>query len=127
MNDRQGSIDLLKKVLRDLQDVYEIASELSEDDFCRTDGPPTTAPEMEQVARIVDDAGYDGGLFRWLFKDNDAGWLTRSLRTLRRQIELLPRVIAKLEQSYCEQEATTPAAAATTPSTAASMTTEPST
>ena len=99
MND----LEFLRQFMAKLQAKYELASELTEADFYHNREPSESnkkneleRDELERVARIADQLGFDGNLLLNLFPDNSDGWLTRANRKMMRQIEALSRIIAKL-------------------------------
>jgi len=91
-------VELLKAYLKELQKRYEVIWELSREDFNPpSDDIPTTSQNEERVARLADDNGFDGSLFRNLTKNDDPTSL-QSIRHLEREIETIPRIIAQIEK-----------------------------
>jgi len=91
----------LKAYQKDLQESYHIAHELCyPDDFIPVpEGEvPTTPPDSERVARLADDNGFDGSLFRDLTNNGDPTSL-QSMKSLKKKIETIPRIIAKIEKA----------------------------
>lgn len=96
MADRNQQIELLQRVLEKLQTQYQLVSELSEADFIHSSqGPPPADPEMEKVARIAEQFGYDGNIFRNLLSSSH---ISDGLRKTHRQIATLPKLLAKLDE-----------------------------
>jgi len=83
-----------------LQKNYQVISEL-----CPCDLAPlsdeilsSTDEKAERVARLADENGFNGSLFRGLAVDGDAISL-RSLGRIHKQIETVPRIIAQINKS----------------------------
>ncbi len=90
--------DFLRKFLAKLQaDYAKLDENFHESDF----GPaalPSTSEDAERAARLADSMGLDGNTLRDLTPVADAEWtLAMVLRQLKREIELIPRVIDALE------------------------------
>lgn len=56
-----------------------------------------TSPEQERAARLADDNGFDGSLFRNLTKEY-AIFSLRWIQQLKKEIETLPKIIAVIEK-----------------------------
>lgn len=95
MNDSESDIQFLKQFNHELQDKYEVAQQLCDSDLQRVEGPVETPADAERCARLADKHGFNGNEFRWLFETE----LNGTIRSLRRQIEMIPRVIAVVEET----------------------------
>jgi len=100
----QDDIKFLREYLRRLQEWYQDSSELLPEEL-----PPTPKRiiewdnEAERVARLADANGFDGAMFRdYLLDAPDEDPLSVvAMRRIRKKVELIPRIIAKLEQAKC--------------------------
>ncbi len=98
---QKADVEFLRAYLKSLQDSYQTLDYLCPDDFVLPpdDYIPTTSPEAERVARLADDNGFDGNLFRCLLKGDDGPVSIPSIsRYLYEQIETIPRIIAAIER-----------------------------
>ena len=92
-------IEKLKAHVEKLQKLYEEFYELLPCDIIS----PTPAGEqqrkakVEEIARIADKYRFDGSLFRELFPVEDPLSIRQANR-LKKQIETIPRIIAKIER-----------------------------
>ncbi|MFA5299347.1 MAG: hypothetical protein WC389_14250, partial [Lutibacter sp.] len=96
-------IGFLKAFLKKLQKNYQNLSELCyPQDFqiCESDTIPATGAKAERTARLADANGFDGSLFRNTIPNNDDDPTSQpAMRHLKEQIETIPRIIAKIEES----------------------------
>ena len=90
-------VEFLKVYLKRLQENYQILSELAPWEIQL---PENTSEDTEHAARIADGNGFDGNIFRNLFPlrlSNELEcWLLR--QRLKKQIKIIPRIIAKIEK-----------------------------
>ena len=99
MGNKQNTpdIEFLKDYLQKLRELYRTVEELSEEDFTQTETLPQTSPDEERVARLADQSGFEGNLFRAL--DADIKWdFQCALRKHHKQINIIPKIITKLEE-----------------------------
>lgn len=101
----EGDLQFLHAYLHHLRESYECCDRLSPNDLQvmphRNVGPTELDPELERVARLADANGLDGSVFRGdLLRPSDPNPLSRhTMQWLRKQIEIVPRIIAKIEQA----------------------------
>jgi hypothetical protein len=99
MSNPKKDIEFLKKQLKKRQEWYRLSSELAPWDLTPvSDDTPITSPEEERIARLADDYGFDGSLFRNLIHDPEPLSI-QSIRKLAKRIETIPRIIAKIEKA----------------------------
>lgn len=91
-------IEFLKVQLKKRQKWYEESFHLAPSDLLPEPDVPVTSPDEERIARLADENGFDGSLFRHLTKDHEPLSL-QSIRRLEKKIETIPRIIAKIEKS----------------------------
>lgn len=98
MPSRKEDIDFLKAQLKKRQKWYEDGFHLMPSDLLPEPDIPVTSPDEERIARLADKNGFDGSLFRNLTKDYEPLSI-QSIRHLKKQIETIPQIIAKIEES----------------------------
>lgn len=99
---KQDNIEFLKSRLRLLQEGYKTLQELLPCDLLPDDEPPKTSEDEERCARLADEYGFDGNLFRNLFPldpDHDNVDFNLYLRRYRQQIGMIPRIIVAVESA----------------------------
>ncbi|OQA91384.1 MAG: hypothetical protein BWY26_01014 [Elusimicrobia bacterium ADurb.Bin231] len=103
MTSSKQDIKFIKNYLKELQKSYKILSEITYEDLIISSDQgdvPTTSSEAERVARLADEYGFDGTLYRNLIPDfDDNPTSLQSMRHLRKQIEVIPKIIAKIEKT----------------------------
>jgi predicted DNA-binding transcriptional regulator AlpA len=98
MASQKEEVELLRAYLKKLQKWYDRSFELVPADLPpEPDEPPTTDPEEEQIARIADDYGFDGSLFRREIRDRYP-LSAESINRLKEKIEAIPKIIAAIEK-----------------------------
>ena len=98
MTSSKQDVKILIKYEKELQKWYEASFQIIDADLKPSpDDAPITSPEEEMVARIADDNGFDGSLFRYLMKD-DNPLSIESINRLRKKLKTIPRIIAKIEK-----------------------------
>ena len=95
---KKEDIEFLQAYLKSLQHGYITLEDLSKADLTKTDELPTTSPDAERAARLADDNGFEGSLFRYLIP-SDVPSIRQLRRRLKKQVETIPRIIAKIEKS----------------------------
>lgn len=92
-------VEFLEAYQKELHKFDKIVWELCPCDFVplSDDTLPTTDEKDERVARLADENGFDGSLFRNLTIFDDPTSL-QSKRRLRKQIETIPKIIAAIEK-----------------------------
>ena len=99
---KKDDIEFLKSFLQKLKESYATIEELCPNDLLPADKPLHESDEEERVARLADDHGLDGNLFRNLYQSKSASDAD-DLRSMRkrccRQIEIMPRLIRAVETS----------------------------
>lgn len=86
-----SDIEFLKRFFSELQSYYQIAQGLSQSDISPSEN---TSTDEERCARIADDYGFDGNLFRNLYREERLSIIEKSLK---KRIETIPRIIAAIE------------------------------
>ena len=98
--DQQDDAQFLRMYLEKLRRWYKDSFDLIPEDLanCSETAQIEYETEAERVARLADTAGFDGSLFRdyLLETPNDNPLSLQAIRRLRRKIETVPRIIAKL-------------------------------
>lgn len=85
----------LKKLIRKYEQLLELSPHdtyLSPCDDCKI-----VNPEDERVARIADDYGFDGSLYRDIIVDDDLFSIQYAKR-FRKKIDTIPQIIAAIEK-----------------------------
>ena len=100
---KQDDIEFLNSRLQCLQRDYGTLQELLPCDLLPTsDDPPQTSEEDERCAQLADKYGLNGSLFRNLFPlypDRNGVDFELLIKRYRKQIEMVPRIIAAIETS----------------------------
>ncbi|QDU74060.1 hypothetical protein Pan97_10640 [Bremerella volcania] len=91
----------LKTFLASQQEAYDIVPELCDPDFFNEDTRPQTSDDEERCARIAESLGFDGSLFRNLFKLDELSWL----RQTSKRIKTIPQLISKIESRRMQRMA----------------------
>ncbi len=95
-----ADVTFLREFLADRQEMYGRGLDLHESELLpdqNPDAPPTTSPEAERAARLAESVGLDGNTFRALLPEGEEWTVAGARRDLKKQIRLLPEVIANLE------------------------------
>ena len=96
-------VEFLHSQLQRLQVAYEDLQHLIPQDLLPTgDGPPETSDDEERCARLADQYGFDGSLFRNLFPlhpDHISEDWNVLLCRIEEKIETIPRIIAAIESA----------------------------
>ena len=95
---KKEDIEFLKAYLKKLQRGYIALDHICKEDLIETDELPTTSPDAEHAARLADDNGVDGSLFRYIIP-SDVQPIRQLRRRLEKQIKIIPRIIAKIEKA----------------------------
>ena len=93
----------LKKLLRRYGDLQELCYP---NDFYTTpsNDKPIIDPEDKRAARLADNNDFDGSLFLDLTTNDPNPTSLQSMRRLKKKIETIPRIIAKIEKSTKEAQ-----------------------
>ena len=94
---QKEDIQILRAYREELQHFYSTVEHLSEADCKPQDTPPPTSEEAEHVARLADDYGFDGSLFRNSTVNYHLGSV-QHYNHLKRRIETIPKIIAAIER-----------------------------
>lgn len=89
-----SDIEFLKEFLKRQQSLYRTVSDMGQHEFQEA-AELKTPDDCERCARLADELGFDGNLFRVLFYEED---LAISLRKSREGIKTIPRMIAVIEE-----------------------------
>ena len=91
--------EYLKWLIKTEKDLLELAP--SDIVPASDDTPPITDEKAERAARLADDNGFDGNIFRnlWGYGLEPAEWILTTSRYIRKQIATIPRIIAKIEKT----------------------------
>ncbi len=108
-DERQSNLSFLRGHLETLQKHYEYAQELLPHELTSSEERVARwNEEQERVARLADQLGFDGSLFRdHLTRVFEERLSLPSPEQIRRKIEAVPRLIAKLEEPVPEETSTT--------------------
>lgn len=93
MKDYACDLDFLKAFYDQRLRDFELVNELFPQDLVKGDGPGQPSEDEERCARLADNSGFDGELFR---KPSRVDEHKALLRMLAKQLEVLPRLIEAL-------------------------------
>ncbi len=88
----ESDIDFLNCFLKELKEHYQTVQELSQSDVSPSEN---TSADEERCARLADEYGFEGNLFRNLFLNQS---LSTIERTLRARIVTIPQIIIEIEK-----------------------------
>jgi predicted DNA-binding transcriptional regulator AlpA len=94
-------VEFLKAYLKKLQDDFQTLDYLCPNDIVRhpKDYTPVTRPDDERVARLADENGFNGNIFRNLLKaDDEPVNIEKMQRGIYKQIKIIPKIIAAIEK-----------------------------
>ncbi len=100
---KDNNVEFLESFRNELIRTYQIVSELCPSDFAPVpDDPlPTKDEKAERVARLADENGFDGSLFRNSTTFDDPTSLL-SMRLLGKQNETIYKIIAAIDKPRIE-------------------------
>ena len=102
MPNLKDNVELLKNYRQELLEQQQILHELDQSDFCSSSEPPPPSPEIEQIARLADDFGFEGSLFRnyspFNFNGDYQMWGRWTSKNIKERIDTIPKIIAAIEK-----------------------------
>jgi hypothetical protein len=88
----ENDIEFLIRFMSELKAHYQVAQELSQSDVSPSS---VTSADEERSARIADAHGFDGTLFRNLYREERLSIIEKILK---KRIETIPRIIAAIDK-----------------------------
>ena len=99
---KKDNIKLLEDYRKELLHQKQTLPELERSDFHLSNEPYTPSPEDEQAARLADDFGFDGSLFRnsspFNLYDDYQFWERWISKNIQKRIDIILRIIAEIEK-----------------------------
>ena len=98
----RSDVEFLKSDLKRLRQEYQLGDALCDSDLqSPQDMLPETSDNAEQCARLANQYGFDGNVFRNLVPPSldERPNIRAELRILQKRIELIPLIISAIEQS----------------------------
>lgn len=102
---KQKEIELLKTHLKKLLKQQKMLADLSPAEFYSSNELENPNLDIEQIAKLADNYGFDGSLFRNLSPYDDFDlWMKWAVKNIQKQIDMIPRIIARIERPVDNSE-----------------------